>query len=878
MDATSDRGEETWPGNEANAPPQPERAAQPVVQLADSYLAQGVFTRKALKIFEDAAAACPDRQDFQEAVSICCLIQAVMDAVRGFTNGEDRLSSVVEQRDAVERLFGQFPRSPDLAKCLGDVRLLTTDWDGACHAYRLAQSKGYRDEQAIVNSGRAALGRADCPASVLMYFGELALSLGQFSQAARFLTEALRRSRGERDSTIRLLEMLAQNLIPRLEASGEKQMLLSEVVRAWIDLGGVDRALAAFRQMDPASGFPIADLVKPMARHLIDQEDYRQAFDYLSRIPLDRDTKNLVNEITVKLEQRGEIDTAVYLLQFMNDHDLVIQEAQKIADDQLESTARRELANLCFRSGRYDDALSHYLHLIREGTSDVTEFADRIETAVMQMGKPAVEDLLCLGEFFFARSDWRRAEVFLNRAFDAYPDDARVREMLRAIYDNLLKAEPNLGRVRLRSGDLHLAANRIEDAIGEYQKVLQSPGYEMEARRRLANAHLRAGKPALALEQYRGLALRASDLEFLYDLHENLMSGGMFPAALEAASMICDFDSRYRDVEDRVAQLEQAIRRQDQMQSVRDPKMIELIGEQAVGRYRYVEQIGSGGMGVVHKVYDMKNQVNVAMKILRESLTGSSKAIDRFFREARIAATLSHPNIVNIFDYNINNVHGKSYISMEFVDGPSLRDIIEKRFSSTGELNSEYIAEILFYTAQLCDALETTHLKGIIHRDIKPDNIMIASNRAVKITDFGIVHIEEATFTPTGALIGTPRYMSPEQVRGGRVDCRSDIYAVGIIMYESLIGNPPFITGDIAYQHVNVSATPPRTINPFIPEEVEAIITRCLQKDPRHRYQRAKDLKEALESVLDKLYPKTVNRFSQTRSGSTATVETTPTN
>jgi serine/threonine-protein kinase len=283
---------------------------------------------------------------------------------------------------------------------------------------------------------------------------------------------------------------------------------------------------------------------------------------------------------------------------------------------------------------------------------------------------------------------------------------------------------------------------------------------------------------------------------------------------------------------------------------VADPKMRELIGDLAIGRYQYLDRLGSGGMGVVYKVHDIRNRRTAAMKILRDSLTSSSKALDRFFREARIAATLKHNNIVEIFDYNISNVPGQSYIVMEYVDGPSLREIIDRRFENQQGLDLGYIAELLFYSVQLADALQATHEKGIIHRDIKPDNIMISTGGAVKITDFGIVHIEEATFTPSGAMLGTPRYMSPEQVTGGRIDGRSDIYSMGILLYEALVGAPPFMSGDISYQQVHKAPAPPRDHNPVIPHSCNDLVLRCLAKRPEERFSCGNELRDAVAQIL----------------------------
>jgi serine/threonine-protein kinase len=288
-------------------------------------------------------------------------------------------------------------------------------------------------------------------------------------------------------------------------------------------------------------------------------------------------------------------------------------------------------------------------------------------------------------------------------------------------------------------------------------------------------------------------------------------------------------------------------------EAVADPKMRELIGDLAVGRYQYLDRLGSGGMGVVYKVFDIRNQMTVAMKVLRDNLSGSSKVLDRFFREARIAATLNHRNIVKIHDYNISNLPGQSYIVMEYVDGSSLREIIDRQFQNGAPVTLSYLTEILYYAVQLADALDATHQKGIIHRDIKPDNIMINGGGEVKITDFGIVHIEEATFTPSGAMLGTPRYMAPEQVTGGRIDGRSDIYSVGILLYEAMVGSPPFMSGDISYQQVHKTAVSPRELNPIIPQSVNDAILCCLAKDPDGRFPNARVLKAEMTRILEDL-------------------------
>ncbi len=438
---------------------------------------------------------------------------------------------------------------------------------------------------------------------------------------------------------------------------------------------------------------------------------------------------------------------------------------------------------------------------------------------------------------------------YLHRAIEIAPGNAEIRQELEALFVEILAHNPDLPNLRLELGELYLRADRYDDAIEQLRLAASSPAVAEQANRLLAEALFKADRPLDALDRYRAQPAREEDFENIYKLHEQLVARQSQRDAVLALDLIARVNPQWRDVGEKMRLLEMSIGKGPDV----DPKMRELIGDMAVGRYQYLERIGSGGMGVVYKVFDQRNQQTVAMKILRDSLSGSSKALDRFFREARIAATLSHHNIVNIYDYNISNTSGQSFIVMEYVDGPALRDIIDRQFRDGIDINLEYVSEVFFYAVQLCDALAASHGKGIIHRDIKPDNIMVNSVGEVKITDFGIVHIEEATLTPTGAMLGTPRYMSPEQVTGGKIDGRSDLYSVGIVLYEALVGSPPFLSGDISYQQVHKTPVAPRDINIKIPQSANEIIMKCLAKRPEDRFASANVLRVECDRQLQDL-------------------------
>jgi tetratricopeptide (TPR) repeat protein len=828
-----------------------------IVALRDlslQYYKRGMFNPRVQPTYEKARTAVPNDKRFAQALNITSFLKQL----RRFTieSAEPELIDPDGLRDSISLIkdyLKELPNSPDLFVALGDLHMVKGNVLLAIGAYENALKFGYPDARVVLRSFEFARRVHKFQPSERAYFARLYYKTGLKEDALGLLREIV----GEGFHDPEVVDTLLSLIDEAIQAEHNHNVQNTyQMEKAQVNLlrGDVDAALANFQQVR----FPINqnfDLVKQIARILIERQDYRLAFDYLSKIPVDEENKQLINTIAAELEKIGELDTAVYLLKFVNENDIVIKEAQALREKEMEVHTELAVAELNFSSRRYDMAMQNYTTVLRLGYKDDAFVISRIIELLPLLKADHVDNLHVIGQYFLKKGDHYRASQFYDQILDRRQDDYVARLKLREIYDTILGRNPNLPELRLRSGDLFLQDNQLENAIAEYKHAAQFPETNIDATRRLAVAYIKTQNYPAALEAFQAIPINEYDLENLYQLHLALHTSKRIPEALSLLRMITEVDDSYRDVADRITLLRTEYAEEAQGISD-DPRMRELIGDVAIGRYRYIEKIGSGGMGIVHKVFDAKLNTAVAMKILREGLANSNKAIERFFREARIAATLNHPNIVNIFDYNINNQTHQSYISMEFVDGPSLRDLFEQHFTPTAmRAGRDQIVQALYYMSQICDALEVTHSKGIIHRDIKPDNILVTAEHVAKITDFGIVHIEEATFTPTGALIGTPRYMAPEQVQGGKLDGRADLYSAGIILYEWLVGAPPFVSGDVAYQQVNINPTPPIDVNPGIPSYVNEIVLKALEKNPADRYQNARDLKVALDGALRKLAP-----------------------
>ena len=269
------------------------------------------------------------------------------------------------------------------------------------------------------------------------------------------------------------------------------------------------------------------------------------------------------------------------------------------------------------------------------------------------------------------------------------------------------------------------------------------------------------------------------------------------------------------------------------------------------GRYEIGEALGFGGMSEVHRGRDTVLSRDVAVKIMRPELARDETFYQRFRREAQNSASLNHPSIVAIYDTGEEHTDDGDlpFIVMELVEGDTLRDIVKM----DGPME---LGRALGVMADVCGALDFSHKKGIIHRDVKPANIMISRDGAVKVMDFGIARAisdSTSTLTKTSSVLGTAQYLSPEQARGEKVDARSDLYSAGCVMYELVAGVPPF-TGEspvaVAYQHVRESPQPPSTVNPDVDRYVDAVVMQSMAKNPENRYDSAGDMRTDLLAVL----------------------------
>jgi len=336
----------------------------------------------------------------------------------------------------------------------------------------------------------------------------------------------------------------------------------------------------------------------------------------------------------------------------------------------------------------------------------------------------------------------------------------------------------------------------------------------------------------------KGEPISKSNLDIYYFLGLISEAQGKYQQAYEIFKSVSSLDVNYLDARERMQKLAQAVNKL---------KELEEKTSQPQKRYRLMGVIGKGGMGTVYKAEDTVLNRIVALKLLKKELDLNKRAIERFLAEAKTAAKLSHPNIVIIYD--VGKFNDRYFIAMEYIEGETLLDYLRKK----GKFS---IKQILFVASKLFSALHYAHKNGVIHRDIKPQNLMLTRERKLKVMDFGLAVLASEIEKEKGKISGTPFYMSPEQCTGAAVDERSDIYSAGATLYHLLTGKPPFQGKDrveIIRKHIEESPRPPSSLRPGIPRELDDFIMKCLQKERGKRFQDAGEALAELKMISKKI-------------------------
>jgi len=403
---------------------------------------------------------------------------------------------------------------------------------------------------------------------------------------------------------------------------------------------------------------------------------------------------------------------------------------------------------------------------------------------------------------------------------------------------------------RLRAGSLYHQAGRDEEAISILQQIEPDHADYARAAALLGDLFAARGQAALAIgklgEALGGGTLSRENVEGYYKLAALHEEQGQLREAADLYQKVLAFDYHFADVEARLASIRAALPGED----------LSVLSASAAGRstgapsfdmsadddrYQIVGELGRGGMGIVYKVQDTVLDRLVAFKVLPRAFSENAQAIQNFLREAQAAAKLNHPNIVTVYD--TGERMGRFFITMEYVEGTTIKEILRRR----GPISQSGILHVLM---QMSEALAYAHEKKVVHRDIKPANAMWTREKKVKLMDFGLAKVVEEARNHTTVVAGTPYYMSPEQTLGRNVDHRTDIYSLGVSLFEMATGTVPFREGNIPYHHVHTVPPHVRDLRPELSETLARVVDRCLQKDPADRYQSAREILTEVRRAL----------------------------
>ncbi len=639
--------------------------------------------------------------------------------------------------------------------------------------------------------------------------GEMFEKIGEHRRAAdcyrkaefpRQAAKAYIRCQAWAEAAVSLEQVVSEEGGPRASENAEMRKLVLQCGRLYEQAGNLDKAEAVLAQ----GGCPVAAAEIALRRErfaraaelFLEGGEPLRAADTLRRFGEEREAARILGE---HHRNQGEHAEAARFLEEAEDH-----------------YAAADLYRLC---QDYERAATAY-----ERAADHSQAAEMHRLA----GQHAAA-----ADNFAQGGNWDEAAASYAAAGD-------VRHQAEAL--------GHAGRF-LEAGRL-LKAQDLDDAAIKVLQQIPADHAEFGAAAAMLGELFRSrGQLGLAIKKLRqaigSAELDHQNLALFYTLGRVCEENGDLREAMDLYEKILACDYHYEDVEARLTATRERTASPPAAEST-DGKA--LSARSHPGRYQIVGELGRGGMGIVYKAKDVVLDRTVAYKVLPESLVENPQALKNFLREAKSAAQLNHPNIVTVFDAGQDE--GRYYIAMEYVDGHTLKQIVRKR----GAIPLAGVFHVLW---QMCEALAYAHDKKIVHRDIKTANTMWTRERKAKIMDFGLAKVVEEVRNHTTLVSGTPYYMSPEQTLGRNIDHRTDLYSLGVTLFELATGTLPFTEGNIPYHHVHTPAPDPRDKRPELPEVLSAVIGRCLRKDPDERYASARDILAEVKAAQDSAGPAT---------------------
>ena len=582
---------------------------------------------------------------------------------------------------------------------------------------------------------------------------------------------------------------------------------------------------------DPAAAADLAKLVGQASKLYMRAHEPTRALDVLEK----GGSNTKAGEIALKLGEfaraaklfraAGELPRAAEALRELGETEAA---ARMLGEHHRDVGEIKQAAECLEEAGDYLEAGDYYRQL---------EDYERAGLCYEKQGgyPQAAEMFRMAGERGRAAECFERAEKFTEAA-ECWALDGQAEKEAEC----LAKASEHLA-----AGQVYHREGLDDQAISVLQRV--KPEHESFGRASalLGDIFNSRGQTSLAIKKLEdaieGQALSRENLAVFYTL-ASLNAANQRPGeAVEVFEKILAFDYHYRDVEQKLLEARELQKELGPYESQATGAGRGAGSSATSGRYQVVGELGRGGMGIVYKAKDTALDRLVAYKVLPESLRENPQALKNFMREAKAAAQLNHPGIVTVYDTGEQD--GRYYIAMEYVDGTTLKEIVRRR----GVISP---AGILHVLVQVCEALAYAHENRVVHRDIKSANTMWTRDKKAKIMDFGLAKVVEEVRNHTTVVSGTPYYMSPEQTLGRNIDHRTDIYSLGVTIFEMATGTVPFKEGNIPYHHVHTPAPDVRDLRPELPTGLAAVVNRCMQKDPAARYQSAREILTEVRATL----------------------------